>query len=173
MIALEPFLATERLRLSIPSEADAAGYMDMRAANKGWAAEHSWRNLAFMIGHWAMRGFGLYTVRAEGRFAGVVGAFFPHGWPEVELGWHLTPAEQGKGYATEAARAVRAHVAERLGARRLVSYIRATNAPSQAVARRLGAVRGGTIELPIGDGLPHPGDIWRHPDPLAEPALAS
>jgi RimJ/RimL family protein N-acetyltransferase len=55
---------------------------------------------------------------------------------EVELGWMLMPAARGRGYATEAARALRA---TRQG--RIISLIRTDNPASENVARRIGAER--------------------------------
>jgi RimJ/RimL family protein N-acetyltransferase len=51
---------------------------------------------------------------------------------ELELGWLLLPRFHGLGYATEAARAVRSFVPERV-----ISLIRVENAASINVARKL------------------------------------
>ncbi len=162
-----PQIETERLVLRMPHGGDAAEHAAMRAANDGWDRETAWRSLATVIGHWAIRGFGVFSVitRQDGRFAGLVGLWRPEGWTEIELSWHLAPALQGRGLATEAAHAVRAHAAETLGVRRLVSYIWAENARSQAVAERLGATRDGRITLNDGSGVHRDDEIWRHPDP--------
>ena len=56
---------------------------------------------------------------------------------QVEIGWHLHPDQQGRGYATEAAQAV----SERAAAAGIVEVLALTdldNEPSQRVARRLG-----------------------------------
>ena len=77
-------------------------------------------------------------VRETGDTAGFVG-FVPRTmeWgDELELGWMLMPAHRGRGYATEAALALRP-----LKGERVISLIRTDNAASQAVARRLGATR--------------------------------
>ena len=77
-------------------------------------------------------------VRDSGETAGFVG-FIPRtmDWgDELELGWMLMPAHRGRGYATEAALALRP-----LKGERVISLIRSDNAASQAVARRLGATR--------------------------------
>jgi RimJ/RimL family protein N-acetyltransferase len=57
--------------------------------------------------------------------------------PELEVAWHLHPDSQGRGYAVEAARGVldRAH---RLGVPAVLALVDPANAPSLAVARRLG-----------------------------------
>ena len=60
-------------------------------------------------------------------------------FPEKELGWQLYEGCEGRGYATEAAMALRdwAMRALRLGS--LVSYLHPDNHQSIAVAERLGA----------------------------------
>jgi RimJ/RimL family protein N-acetyltransferase len=55
---------------------------------------------------------------------------------ELELGWMLMPAHRGRGYATEAARALHAGKNQRI-----ISLIRSDNEASQSVARRIGARR--------------------------------
>ena len=72
-----------------------------------------------------------------------------------ELTWALAYESWGKGYATEAASAVR----DWLGRADVISLIAPGNIRSQQLAQRLGATPGETIELP--DGGPHV--IWTHP----------
>jgi ribosomal-protein-alanine N-acetyltransferase len=63
----------------------------------------------------AARGFGLWALEipAVAPFAGFVGlsvpSFVAPFTPCVEIGWRLAPAQWGRGYATEAGRAVLAH----------------------------------------------------------------
>lgn len=56
---------------------------------------------------------------------------------EVEIGWHLHPGYQGRGLATEAARALLG-AAARAGQERVLALTDPDNAASQAVASRLG-----------------------------------
>ncbi|MDT0186377.1 GNAT family N-acetyltransferase [Microbacterium sp. ARD31] len=84
--------------------------------------------------------FGLWVVEThDGDFVGDCGLTVQdvEGTPHVEVGYHLLPDQRGHGYATEAARAVR-DCASAHGVEHLVAIIRPDNAPSQAVARRLG-----------------------------------
>jgi ribosomal-protein-alanine N-acetyltransferase len=60
------------------------------------------------------------------------------GRAEVELGYTFATSHWGKGYATEAAAAARAHCFERLGLTRIISIIDPHNTASQRVALRLG-----------------------------------
>jgi RimJ/RimL family protein N-acetyltransferase len=49
--------------------------------------------MAPILGHWTLKGFGYWAVeeRASGAFVGCVGLWEPSGWPEVELGYWITP----------------------------------------------------------------------------------
>ena len=58
--------------------------------------------------------------------------------PAIEIGWRLACAHWGKGYATEAARAVVAHAFGPLGLDELVSFTVPANRRSRAVMERLG-----------------------------------
>lgn len=118
----------------------------------------SWRHLALLVGHWALRGYGLFAVeeKATGAFVGRVGAWQPECWVGFELGWSLARAYWGKGYALEAARAAGDWAFERFALEELVSLIHSDNARSQALARRLGMEAG---DVTMHAGMPH--GIWR------------
>jgi RimJ/RimL family protein N-acetyltransferase len=80
---------------------------------------------------------------ADGETAGFVG-FARRDLPwgsEVELGWLLRRAAWGRGYATEAARALRPLVPGRV-----ISLIRVENGASANVARKLGMNREPEVE---------------------------
>ena len=61
----------------------------------------------------------------------------PDGVGEVEVGWHLHPDSWGRGYATEAARAV-VERGFQAGLPEVYAVVRPGNEPSLAVCRRLG-----------------------------------
>lgn len=144
-----PVLHTRRLILRAPSAADVSPFAAFMESDRarfvgGPVTEpgRAWRSWAAIIGHWAMRGFGMFTVvRADtGRAIGMAGPWFPDTWPEQEIGWSIWSVEdEGKGFASEAALATRDHAFTRLGWKTAVSYIDAGNAASLALARRLGA----------------------------------
>lgn len=172
MIALSstPALTTERLALRAPEAQDwpvVAGFLtDPRAAHVGGpvARDKAWRAMGHIIGHWVLRGFGMFffAPRSGGAALGMAGPWFPEGWPEPEIGWSLfAPEAEGRGYAHEAARAARDFAFARLGWTTAVSYIDPANDRSIALARRLGAV--------LEPGAPTPGDdpclVFRHPAP--------
>jgi len=74
---------------------------------------------------------------------------------QPELTWAIAYEHWGKGYATEGAAAVR----DWFGRSGLISLIAPENIRSQAVAKRLGATAGETVEL--NDNGPHV--VWEHP----------
>jgi RimJ/RimL family protein N-acetyltransferase len=87
--------------------------------------------------------FGCWAIElTEGERAGTVAGTvlfkpLPNGVGEVEVGWHLHPDSWGRGYATEAARAVITRGFE-LGLPEVYAVVRPGNEPSLAVCRRLG-----------------------------------
>lgn len=88
---------------------------------------------------WAELGYGRMVVldRDGGEFLGRTGL---KRWPqfeETEVGWALRPEARGRGLATEAARAV-LEWSERFQLPYVTAMIRPDNAPSLAVAERLG-----------------------------------
>jgi len=83
--------------------------------------------------------FGCWAIEpGDGTVAGTV-LFkpLPNGVGEVEVGWHLHPDSWGRGYATEAARAVIAQGFE-AGLPEVYAVVRPGNEASMAVCRRLG-----------------------------------
>lgn len=109
----------------------------------------AWRQLALIVGHWSLRGFGLWAVeeRTTGALAGRIGCFEPEGWPGFELGYVLARPFWGHGYATEAGEAALRYARETLGRDRIISLIDPRNAASIRVAERLGAVADGMVDL--------------------------
>jgi RimJ/RimL family protein N-acetyltransferase len=109
----------------------------------------TWRAIAGMLGHWQMRGYGMWALESKetGELVGRAGFINPEGWPGFELGWVLGKPHWGKGYASEAAREARRWAYEDLGRDRFISLIRHGNAPSIKVAERLGSKLAGEVEL--------------------------
>ena len=109
----------------------------------------AWRQIAMILGHWQLRGYGLLALeeRGTGALVGRAGFFEPEGWPGFELGWMLRRSSWGKGYATEAARRLLRHAFTDLARERVISLIRAANAPSIRVAERLGERPDGRTEI--------------------------
>ncbi len=73
---------------------------------------------------------------------GAAGYFGPPEQGQVEIGYSLLEAHQGKGYATEVVLALDAR-ARSQGVRRVIAHTAEVNAPSQRVLERCGFVREG------------------------------
>lgn len=148
-------LETDRLVLRMFRESDTDAYADMvgdpdvmrfLGGGKPVSREEAWRNMALILGHWHLRGFGMWAVveKASGEMVGRVGCWQPEGWPGLEVGWTLRRRFWGRGYATEAARASVAYAFDELDQARVISLIAPENVNSIRVAERLG-------EKPVGE----------------------
>ncbi|HEX7340663.1 MAG TPA: GNAT family N-acetyltransferase [Rhodanobacteraceae bacterium] len=153
-----PEIETTRLRLTALAEQHFDGYAAMLAdptctrwIGDGHALDrmNAWRSMAMLLGHWALRGYGMWAVenREDHAFVGRVGLMRPEGWPDIELGWMLSPDQRHHGYATEAGAAVLTFAWERLRLSRVISLVREGNDASMRVAERLGGQRIDTIEF--------------------------
>lgn len=172
-----PLLATERLILRGPAASDfdaVAAFLDSdRAAHIGGRRSRAdaWRNFAVLLGHWELRGYGMWAVdlRETGAFVGMVGLYYPEDWLAPEVGWWIVdPAAEGSGYAREAAEAARRYAFDVVGWPEVYSVIVPENARSIRLAERLGATHERTEIAPNG----RPAMIWRHPSPTARTAEA-
>ncbi len=105
-----------------------------------------WLKLLGYIGHWHALGYGYWVARERGteRFVGEVGLadfrrdLAPSFDGAPEAGWALASWAHGRGFATEAMRAVLAWGDEHLGVARTVCLIDAGHAASVRVAEKLG-----------------------------------
>jgi RimJ/RimL family protein N-acetyltransferase len=88
-----------------------------------------------------LRNYGSYAVeeKPSGKVIGVVGLDFPGDWPEPEIQWGLVRKYRGKGYASEAVRAVKRITAEYLPDLSLISLIHPGNSSSINLAEAVGA----------------------------------
>jgi RimJ/RimL family protein N-acetyltransferase len=149
-----PVLETERLRLrghrveDYPALADLWGnegtvrFIGGKVSN----GEEAWARLLRYAGLWALMGYGYWVVedKVSGEYMGECGFAEYHreivpaiiGRPEA--GWVFAAEAQGKGYATEAMRAVLAWGQERFGDGRSVCLIQPKNVASLRVAEKLG-----------------------------------
>ncbi|MEO1491568.1 MAG: GNAT family N-acetyltransferase [Pseudomonadota bacterium] len=164
-----PVIETERLILRRPTPEDQAGSIAFMMSDRsqfvgGPMTRHkAWFAFASELGHWEIHGYGSFavTVRGDDTCLGLIGPWFPGGWPEHEIGWLIWPEAEGTGFAYEAALATRAWAYRELGWQTAVSYIDPGNTRSIALAERLGAVRD--------DAAPRGVDaedlVYRHPAP--------
>lgn len=143
-----PILLTARLRLRMLQASDFEEYAAMHAdpevtrftARAPLSRSQAWDHMARFIGHWHIRGFGLWAVEdlASGRLAGRVGFHQPEGWPGFELAWTIGREFWGRGYATEAAARALQFGFNELGRDHIISLIDPENTASIRVAERLG-----------------------------------
>ena len=149
MLQAVPSLDTSRLRLRQPAASDLNAYASLCAdaevmryvGDRGpLTREDAWRQLAMLIGHWALRGYGMWVVEELGSraFVGRVGLNYPEGWPEPEVAWALARPYWGRGYAFEAATAALRVAFGMLGWSRACSLIVPLNLRSIRLAERLG-----------------------------------
>lgn len=81
--------------------------------------------------------------------------------PHLEIGWRLARPAWGKGYATEAARAVLEDVFARMGNVEVLAYTTAENVRSQAVMTRIGMRRDPLLDFDVVHGeTPWHGLVW-------------
>ena len=165
-----PVVETERLILRGLEERDfdmlSAVYADEETAEfvGGVMPEYSsWRVLTGILGHWVLRGFGMFNVeeKATGLSIGFCGPWRPHGFPDNEIAYAFMKQAQGKGYATEAATAALRFSYTKLGWTTAISQINPLNHASQKVAEKLGAFNE-QQNVVVNDKTI---DIWRHLPP--------
>ena len=162
-----PVLETERLILRQPQSEDFEPWVQfhadeevMRFLGGVQGPELTWRAVCTMTGSWTIEGFSMFSIieKQTGDWIGRLGPWRPNGWPGTEIGWGLARSAWGKGYATEAALAVRGFERARLGKTGVVSYIHHGNAASARVAARLGAWVDEETKCPWVDHV-----VYRHP----------
>ncbi|RYU81317.1 GNAT family N-acetyltransferase [Hymenobacter persicinus] len=149
-----PRLETDRLLLRGCQATDLPAFAAMWAepdfyrylGGQPLAEEDVWTKLQRTAGHWPLMGFGYWAVeeKATGHFLGLIGfsdfhrAMEPSIQGVPEIGWVLAPHSHGKGYATEAIRAVLAWGDEQFGRARTVCIIDPQNQASLRVAEKCG-----------------------------------
>lgn len=143
-----PTLTTGRLTLRAPVMDDFPAYARLmaspRAAGMGGPFDRrgAWGLFCHGLALWQLFGHGALVIGLGATGEGVGVVEINHGplFPEKELGWQVYEGHEGKGYATEAAGALRDWAFATLALPTLVSYIDPGNVRSIAVAERLGAV---------------------------------
>lgn len=145
-----PSLDTERLLLRAFRPDDLDPFADIvadpevikRATYDGttMTRAQAWNWLCLMLGHWHMRGHGIWGVeeKSTGVLIGRIGLQFLDWFEDVELVWMLARSAWGKGYASEGARAAIDFGFNELGLGRMAAVIHKDNVPSIRLAERLG-----------------------------------
>ncbi|WP_105429894.1 GNAT family N-acetyltransferase [Neorhizobium sp. T6_25] len=163
-----PTLETERLILRPQRMEDwpeFAGLMfSPRAAFMGgpFSEDAAWGLFCSDIGQWTLMGHGALMIeeRETGLCLGQVGINHGPLFPEHELGWFVYPGAEGKGYAYEAAVALRNWAFTTRGLETLVSYIHPDNIRFRKLAERMGSSLDSTA--PRRDPVDL---VFRHPHP--------
>ena len=142
-------LETERLYLRMFQESDFHGlheyYGDPECtkytSRRPLKDFETWQKLAALIGHWQLRNYGSYAIelKADHSVMGIAGMDYPYEWPEPEIQWGLSRKYWGKGYASEAVRAVKKMTTEFVPDISLISLIHPENSNSMNLAKAVGA----------------------------------
>ncbi len=160
-----PIIRTDRLLLREPVLADWPNFAEVMttdcAKHMGgpFSIAEAWGTFCHGIALWRLFGIGnlsieiLETRQCIGQIEINQGPRFP----EPELGWQIQMEAQGRGYAYEAALAMRNWAFQECRLETLVSYIGPDNSRSIRLAERLGA----TLDM---QARPQdPGDlVYRH-----------
>ncbi|WP_428410208.1 GNAT family N-acetyltransferase [Hyphococcus sp.] len=142
-----PTLQTDRLTLRAPSKDDFSIYHDFYADEDASAAyggplpaHLAFRKLAADLGHWPLRGYGMWSLeeRDSGEMIGGAGLVWPEGWPRSELTWWIIPSARRKGYALEASRAVIAYAYDKLNWAQVETHMNDDNDAARKLALKLG-----------------------------------
>lgn len=158
-----PTLTTDRLTLRGTTMDDWPIYRAFYASSATqftggpYNEKQAWSFFAADMGHWALKNFGWFMLDDGTGPVGACGLHHPPHQADLEIGWNTFEGAQGKGYATEAARAVLAWGWQTLKPKRIVSYIDRNNGASKAVAGKLGAAFSG--EMAVHDPAC---EVWIH-----------
>lgn len=164
-IAAIPVIETERLLLRPLVFADWPAYFAFLASDRArymggpHSEETAWSFFCNDVAQWSLFGHGalMFEDRQTGETMGQVALCKGPLFPELELGWFVYDGAEGKGYALEAASALRDWGFATLGVSECVSYIDPDNARSIRLAERLGA------RLDPEAQAPHPANlVYRH-----------
>ncbi len=173
-----PMLETERLILRAPQFSDLPFYAAFKASERSrftggpFDAEQARKSFSAVAGLWVLRGYGLFTAVLKTDTDTVIGGFgifHPVNQQEPEFGWSLYAAEhEGKGFVTEAMRAVIPWAWDVMGVETAQSHIDEHNEASVKIAKALGA----TFDPETTKAANSPGgkfddygpfvNIWRH-----------
>jgi RimJ/RimL family protein N-acetyltransferase len=168
-------IETERLLLRKPRPEDADDLVETLddpevarwVGGPAGGREGTLARIEAWLARWEANGIGHFVLEREGRAIGRCGFVVWDGrtWEgssyadageaaETELGWAVARASWGRGYATEAARALLAWV----DTPRVISLVDPENVRSARVAAKLGARVEGQVSV-----HGRPADVWSYP----------
>jgi len=156
-------LQTERLRLRLLTEADAAFMCALLNSpafvqNIGDRGVRSLEDAARYLREgalaaYAQHGFGMYLVelRGDATPVGLCGLVRREGLDADDIGFAFLPEHCGCGFGSESAAAVLAYARDTLRLPRLVAIVLEANVPSVRLLQRLGLRYERTLRLPGGN----------------------
>lgn len=165
-----PRLETARTVLRAPEITDFDTYrtilMSDRAIHMDGPLDRreAWLDFVQCIANWPLRGHGLFTITAktDGAILGFVNLTLEHGDREPELGWFVTETAEGRGYAFEAAEAVRGWGLRDAQLTAMVSYIDPPNTRWIRLATRLGGWHDETASAELSRAQGEDVLVYRH-----------
>ena len=140
-----PTIETKRLILNGPLEKDYETIESFLKSERSsfiggpYTNFTSWLDYMSNIGHWSFFGYGLWSIRIKnsGDFIGRAGIINPPMFSEPDLAWHLFDGFESKGYAYEAAKAIKNYVIENFKIPSFASHILIDNKKSISLAEKL------------------------------------
>ena len=157
MIREAPRIETERLVLRAWRKDDFRAYFELlqhpdvhrHFGPEPMGLEECWRRLSAAVGMWQLVGFGGWAVvrKSDDRLVGMTSLFNawrslePEFGEEPEMGWIFAAETHGKGFASEACRAVLDWAESSLEPTPIWAIIAPANAPSLKLAEKLGFER--------------------------------
>jgi RimJ/RimL family protein N-acetyltransferase len=142
-----PIIKTDRLLLREPILADWPAFAEIMTSDRAkymggpFSIGYAWGTFCHGIALWQLFGIGNLSIelRENKQCIGQIEINQGPRFPEPELGWQILAEAEGKGYAFEAAIAMRDWAHRECGLDTLVSYISPDNTRSIRLAERLGA----------------------------------
>lgn len=151
-----------------PEKSDFSVYREFygdAAASKFYGGpkseSESWDKLAGDLGHWHLRGYGLWALRTktDNQTVGACGLVWPHGWQRPELTWWIASNARRKGFAREASVAAIRFGYQQLKWDLVQTYMKDENEAARALVLSLGGTKIARETFP--DGLDR--DVYRLP----------
>jgi len=140
-------LKTDRFLLRLPDACDFPAYERFFGdgdASRNYGGplrrDQAWRVLAGHLGHWRLRGYGLWVIEplGKGEIIGGCGFVWPEGWPRRELTWWLLPSARGTGAAMEVSLAAIRHAYDVYGWPLVETHMNDDNRAARGLVRKLG-----------------------------------
>ncbi|MFK8907758.1 GNAT family N-acetyltransferase [Streptomyces sp. YS-3] len=153
-------LTTDRLALRAWTTADAAAVLDESVHPTDWAEDFPAdgdRVIAGLFGEnpdWlGTYGHRLIVERDSGLVVGSIGLFWPPAEGVIEIGYGVVASRRGRGYATEATRALAAFALTAPGVHTVVAGVELSNPASVRVLEKAGFEQYDTNAVEGGDGV--------------------